>query len=145
MENYWVDIHGRNEQFWEHEWGKHGTCLSTLNPSCLPDGSPEGAEAVAFFRTVVGLFPQYNIYQSLAANGINPTTERTYTLSELESALQSSFGVEATFDCNHGRNLNQVYIYFNLRGSVIDGAFTPIDAPKRGNCPSHGIRYEPKN
>jgi hypothetical protein len=29
---------------------------STLEPSCLPSGSPKGAEAVAFFQTVVKLF-----------------------------------------------------------------------------------------
>jgi len=145
MEQYWVDIHGHNEHFWEHEWSTHGTCYSTLNPSCLPDGSPQGAEAVAFFQTVVGLFQQYDLYQSLAGAGITPTTDRTYTLSELESALESAFGVKATFECSHGKNLNQIYIYFNLRGSAVDGTFTAIDAPKHGNCPSHGIRYEPKS
>lgn len=30
--------------------------MSTLNPTCLPSGGPQGAEAVAFFQTVVTLF-----------------------------------------------------------------------------------------
>ncbi|KAG9061066.1 ribonuclease T2-like [Linnemannia hyalina] len=89
MSKFWVDINGQNEHFWENVWATHGTCMSTLNPSCLPKGSARGAEAVAYFRTVI-----------------------TW--------------------------------YFNLKGSMIDGTFVPIDAPKTGSCPSTGIKYPPK-
>ncbi|KAJ8702195.1 hypothetical protein PTI98_000934 [Pleurotus ostreatus] len=44
IRQYWVDINGQNERFWEHEWSKHGTCMSTLEPKCLPAGSSRGAE-----------------------------------------------------------------------------------------------------
>ncbi|KAG6834070.1 hypothetical protein H0H93_012163, partial [Arthromyces matolae] len=27
MQTYWVDYHGQNEHFWEHEWEKHGSCM----------------------------------------------------------------------------------------------------------------------
>ncbi|KAF8624290.1 hypothetical protein AX15_005925 [Amanita polypyramis BW_CC] len=145
MKTYWVNNRGQTEQFWEHEWNKHGTCYSTLNPSCLPQGSPTGAEAVAFFQTVVRLFQQYNIYDALQASGITPTTHKTYSLSNLEDAISSTFGVTPVFHCSHGKSLNEVYIYFNLQGSVIDGTFAPIDAPSKGNCPSQGIRYDPKD
>lgn len=56
MKDYWVDINGQNEQFWEHEWATHGTCYSTLEPSCGNLDAYKGAEAVAFFKTVVALF-----------------------------------------------------------------------------------------
>ena len=36
--------------------------ISTLKPSCLPSGSPTGAEAVAFFQTVVSLFRVCSFY-----------------------------------------------------------------------------------
>ncbi|KAI0257086.1 ribonuclease T2-like protein [Lactifluus subvellereus] len=62
MQDFWVDINGQNEQFWEHEWASHGTCYSTLQPSCLPSGSPTGAEAVAFFQQVVALFQTLPTY-----------------------------------------------------------------------------------
>ncbi|KAF8339284.1 ribonuclease T2-like protein [Amanita rubescens] len=143
MQTYWDNINGNNEQLWEHEWATHGTCYSTLNPSCLPTGSPTGAEAVAFFETVVGLFQQYNIYSALAAANITPSSSAKYTLSSLDNAIVTAYGVTPAFFCTSG-SLNQVYIYFHLKGSVIDGEFLPINAPSAGNCPSSGISYPPK-
>jgi len=143
MDTYWVDIKGDNDQFWAHEWGKHGTCMSTLKPDCLPDGSPEGLEAVAYFQTVVELFKTLPTYDWLARGGIVPSDSTTYTLSQLISTLKSATGVTPALDCKRGV-LNGVSWYYNLRGSAIDGNFRLIDAPKHGSCPSHGISYPPK-
>ncbi|KAF8659270.1 hypothetical protein AX14_007624 [Amanita brunnescens Koide BX004] len=143
MKKYWPDYHGQNEQFWEHEWSKHGTCYSTLNPSCLPQGSPTGAEAVAFFQTVTGLFKQYDIYNALANAGITPSNQKSYSRDDLQAALSSAFGVAPGFDCTGHKYLNQALIYFHLQGSIIDGTFIPIDAPSAGNCPDE-IQYELK-
>lgn len=145
METYWVDMHGENEQFWEHEWSKHGTCMSTLNPQCLPSGSPDGFEAVLFFQTVVSLFQSLPTYTWLANEGITPSHDRTYTLSELLSALKrASGGIEPALDCKSGA-LNAVSWYFNVKGSIADGTFVPINAPKHGDCHSSSrIKYLPK-
>jgi ribonuclease T2 len=32
MNEYWVDVEGYEEGLWKHEWDKHGTCMSTLEP-----------------------------------------------------------------------------------------------------------------
>ncbi len=125
MNQYWVDINGQNEQFWEHEWSKHGTCYSTLETSCLPSGSPKGAEAVAFFQQVVTLFKTLPTYQWLAKAGITPDSSKTFTLSEITSALKSAGGVTPALDCD-GKNLNQISWYFHLKGSLLDGKFVPI-------------------
>jgi len=145
MQTYWVDINGHDESFWEHEWSKHGTCMSTLEPSCLPSGSPTGAEAVAFFETVVKVFKTLPTYDWLANQGITPSTSQTYKLSTLTSALQTaSGGFIPQLGCTHG-TLNSISWYFNLQGSIIDGTFVPIDAPSKGSCPSSGIKYSPKS
>nr|VWO94283.1 Ribonuclease T2 [Ganoderma boninense] len=144
MQQYWVDINGNNEQFWEHEWSVHGTCYSTLEPSCLPSGSPTGAEAVAFFQTVVKLFKTLPTYEWLANAGITPSSSKTFTLSTLTNALKSASGVTPALNCESG-SLNSIEWYFNLKGSVIDGTFVPIDAPSKGSCGSSGIKYPLKS
>ncbi|CAA7264797.1 unnamed protein product [Cyclocybe aegerita] len=145
MRTYWVDINGQNEQFWAHEWAAHGTCMSTLKTACLPSGSVRGAEAVAFFQTVVKLFQTLPTYTWLANAGILPTNSQTFTLSQLTSALKSaSGGFTPALDCQSG-TLNQISWYFNLRGSIIDGVFVPINSPESGSCPSSGIKYPPKS
>ncbi|KIM47510.1 hypothetical protein M413DRAFT_22164 [Hebeloma cylindrosporum] len=94
MKTNWVDIKGQNEHFWEHEWSTHGTCLSTLVPSCLPSGSVRGAEAVAFFQTVVKLFQTLPTYTWLENAGITPSTSRTFTLAQFTSALKAQSPTE---------------------------------------------------
>ena len=77
----------------QHEWAAHGTCYSTLEPSCLPSGSPTGAEAVAFFEQVVTLFQTLPTYNWLESQGITPSTTKTHTLAQLNSALKAASGV----------------------------------------------------
>jgi ribonuclease T2 len=74
------------------EWEKHGTCYSTLRPSCLPPDSPEGAEAVAYFQQVVALFRTLPTYDWLASQGITPSTQEL-PLSQVISALKAASGV----------------------------------------------------
>lgn len=142
MQTNWVDINGQNEQFWEHEWSTHGTCYSTLEPSCLPSGSAKGAEAVAFFNTVVKLFKTLPTFSFLSAAGITPSSTKTYTLSSVIAAIKAATGVTPQLSCSSG-SLNQIFYYYSLQGSVIDGKFNLIDAPSTGSCPST-IKYTPK-
>ncbi|KAK7695044.1 hypothetical protein QCA50_002232 [Cerrena zonata] len=144
MNTHWVDINGQNEKFWEHEWSTHGTCYSTLETSCLPSGSAKGAEAVAFFNTVVKLFKSLPTYDWLAQAGITPSSSKTYTLAQITSALKSASGVTPALDCTSG-SLNQISYYYHLRGSVIDGSFVLIDAPKKGSCAATGLKYPLKS
>lgn len=55
MNEYWKDYKGDDEDFWEHEWNKHGTCMSTLEPKCY-NGYKGQAEVVDYFQITVDLF-----------------------------------------------------------------------------------------
>jgi hypothetical protein len=84
----------------KHEWASHGTCYSTLKPKCLPSGSPQGTEAVLFFKRVVELFKQLPTYDWLAQQGITPSETRTHTLDEVLDALKQASGVRCSPSCS---------------------------------------------
>jgi hypothetical protein len=79
----------------KHEWASHGTCYSTLKPSC-----PRGTEAVLYFQRVVELSKQLPTYDWLAQQGITPSETRTHTLSELLNALKEASGVRCMLSCS---------------------------------------------
>jgi ribonuclease T2 len=62
MKKYWKDDAGNDESFWEHEWNKHGLCISTLEPSCY-NGYKAQEEVVDFFQTAVDMYKTLDCYQ----------------------------------------------------------------------------------
>ncbi|KAE9405416.1 base non-specific and adenylic acid preferential ribonuclease [Gymnopus androsaceus JB14] len=154
MNQFWLNDpdDGSNEELWEHEWATHGTCYSTLQVDCLPKGSAKGAEAVAFFEQVVTIFQLLLLictFESITISrltnqGITPSSSTTHTYKALTAALEAeSGGFAPQLECD-GSDLSEVYWYFNLRGSVIDGDFEQITSPFTGSCPSSGIKWLPK-
>ncbi|KAK5130030.1 hypothetical protein LTR08_002546 [Meristemomyces frigidus] len=144
MRKYWKDQAGGDESFWEHEWGKHGTCYSTLNPSCYTKYHPQ-EEVVDFFEQVVRLFKLLPTYDFLAAANIYPSATKNYTNTEIMRALHRVRGVNATIECEQGQ-LYEVEYTFNVKGSVADGLFVPVEPLGEGTngCPEV-IQYLPKN
>lgn len=61
MNQYWLDENGDNESFWEHEWGKHGTCISTLETKCYTDYTSK-QEVPDYFQKAVDLFKTLDSY-----------------------------------------------------------------------------------
>ncbi|KAI4722679.1 ribonuclease T2 [Aureobasidium sp. EXF-10727] len=144
METYWKDYQGDDESFWEHEWSKHGTCYSTLNPDCYTDYEKED-ELVDFLNTTITLFKDLPTYEWLADAGITPSSSKTYTNAQITNALQSQFGATPILSCTSGK-LNQVEYVFNVRGSVANGQFIAVNPTgTKGNCPKTGIKYLPKD
>ena len=85
MNTYWISDTGTNEAFWEHEWGKHGTCISTLEPDCYTGYTPQ-EEVVDFFNKVVDLFKTLPSYTWLSNAGIVPSSTTTYTSAAIIEA-----------------------------------------------------------
>lgn len=61
MKIYWKDYKGDDEDFWEHEWDKHGTCISTLEPKCYSNYASQ-QDVVDYFAKTVELFQDLNSY-----------------------------------------------------------------------------------
>lgn len=125
MNTYWKDYQGNDESFWEHEWDKHGTCISTLEPGCYTDYKPQ-EEVVAYFQKTVDLFKTLDSYAFLSTAGILPSTTNTYTSAEILAALAKPRGVQVSIQCRNGE-LDEIWYFYNVRGSVQTGTFVPTD------------------
>lgn len=142
MQTYWKDYQGDDESFWEHEWGKHGTCISTLEPGCYSGYRPT-EEATAFFARTVALFKTLPTYAWLADAGIRPSSSETYALADVQAALQKRHGAPVTLSCK-GKALNEVWYHFNVQGSLQEGTFVAAQPDgAKGKCPSK-VQYKPK-
>ncbi|WPH04335.1 ribonuclease t2-like protein [Acrodontium crateriforme] len=143
MQTYWPDYQGNDESFWEHEWAKHGTCISTLDPNCYTNYQPT-QEVPDFFNKVVTLFKSLPTYQWLSDAGITPSSSKTYTLSQIQTALSKQHGGQVYIGCASGA-LDEIWYFYNVKGSVQTGTFVPTDiVGSNGKCPSSGIKYLPK-
>ncbi|KAH8753998.1 ribonuclease-like protein T2, partial [Hyaloscypha sp. PMI_1271] len=144
MNTYWVDINGDDESFWEHEWAKHGTCISTLKPSCYTGYTPQ-EEIPDFFQKTVDLFKTLDSYAALANAGIVPSSSATYTSAQIKAALKSAYGFDVTIQCASGA-LDEIWYSYDVQGSVQTGLFVKA-APvgQSSSCSSTGIKYLPKS
>ncbi|KAG8168967.1 hypothetical protein KVR01_001716 [Diaporthe batatas] len=144
MNQYWLSDSESPEAFWEHEWSKHGTCISTIEPSCY-SGYQTGEEAVDFFKIVVNLFKSLDTYTVLSKAGIVPSNTATYTSSQIIKAISASFGQDPVILCN-SNTLYQIYYGFFTNGPLADNAFVPAAVTgQSSSCPSTGIKYPLKS
>lgn len=160
MRTHWLSLNGNNNHLWAHEWNKHGTCVSTLEPTCYPS-SDDGLEAVvSYFTHAANLYSSLNTYSTLVAAGITPSSHETYSLDELQDAIASSHGHPVTLRCR-GTQLQEVWYHYSVRGPLrhaqpfnesltAQSSSTKMFVPakpdiSKSNCPHRGIRYLPKD
>ncbi|KAF1352082.1 ribonuclease M [Delphinella strobiligena] len=140
MSTYWKDYHGNDQSLWYHEWNKHGTCVSTLNPSCY-DNYQATEEVVDYFSTTVKLYKSLDTYNWLKDAGIVPSTSQTYTRDQIQNVLSSHHGMPVTLGCHSGV-FNEVWYHFDVKGSLQTGDFIAADPlGGKNTCPATGIRY----
>ena len=137
MNTYWKDYQGKDESFWEHEWNKHGTCISTYKPSCYTDYQPQ-EEVVDFFQKTVDLFKTLPSYTWLANAGIKPSSTKTYNSSAILAALKAPRGVTPVIQCANKVELDEIWYFYDVQGSTQTGWFIPTNP---GKCdPLHTSR-----
>ncbi|KAF7596425.1 ribonuclease T2-like [Aspergillus hancockii] len=143
MRTFWKDYKGDDPTLWEHEWNKHGTCISTIEPHCYEDYYPQ-QDVVDYFDKTVELFHQLPTHEILSSAGIVPSYTETYSLDEIQDALTKAHGADVIARC-HYHNFNEVWYFFNVAGPLQIGKFVPTGPDgQTSNCPSKGIRYQPK-
>jgi ribonuclease T2 len=137
MNEYWSSYKGDNPAFWSHEWNKHGTCLSTVEPKCYTNYQT-GMEVRDYFKQALALRKQFNLYKILSDNGVRPG--RTYSKQQITDAIKNGLGKQATLVCK-GKALQEVRIELKVQGK---NDYRPIDVKNTGSCPKSGIEYSPK-
>ena len=144
MSTYWKDYQGHDSNLWSHEWSKHGTCVSTLDPSCYGPSTAPQTEVLDYFRTAVAVFQQRPSYAWLRDADIVPSAVTTYDLAAIQDALQAQHGVPVTLRCRNAA-LQEIWYHFDVKGPVQSGTFIATDPDgTKGNCPAESIKYLPK-
>lgn len=144
MQKYWKDYQGDDEDFWEHEFNKHGTCMTTLEPQCYPEFETR-LDVVDYFKRTVRMFKDLPSYDWLAEAGIVPSTTEEYTLAEIQDVLTAKHGENVIINCNRNNEIDELWYHYNIRGSVQQGEYVPaapVGSPS--TCKATGIKYLPK-
>ncbi|KAH3688795.1 hypothetical protein WICPIJ_000239 [Wickerhamomyces pijperi] len=144
MVTYWKDFRDNDDYLWEHEFNKHATCFSTLNQRCFGDSYVKNEAVFDFFNISMNLFKTVPTYDWLLEEGIYPSTTKEYTKEEILGALRKHYGFEPFISCDYHNNLNQVWYYHLLQGSILSEQFVRIDSMNPSRCRATGIKFMPK-
>jgi ribonuclease T2 len=122
MNTYWPSYTGAYTGFWQHEWDKHGTCLTTYEKSVAGTVTTQHD----YFAKSLELRRDCNVLAALKSVGITPGTSAA--LSDFQSAITSYCGNRAHLDCS-GSDLSEAWICY-------DKDFNQMDCLLADTCPS---------
>jgi len=128
MNTFWPSDQGDNNQFWIHEWQKHGTCVSTLAPDCLDSSNYNtGDEVPLYFGKALELRGKYDIYAAMskAGYGTSSGARDGFNTDDVVAAIRRAYGVTVQLSCK-GSAINGVRMWFDVQGA--DG-YVPVNAP----------------
>ena len=145
-QTYFKDLDGDFEGFLAHEYNKHGTCYTTMRTSCqpqLPWISQADYAVLNFFRQIAHKFQERPTYDFLASAGIVPSSEKNYTLAEVQQTLKKFHGATPFVGCNSNGEMNEFWYFWNVYSSILDGVFVPTESSTASTCPA-SLKYLPK-
>ncbi|KAF9386096.1 ribonuclease T2-like [Podila verticillata] len=126
--------------FWSKEWGKHGTCVSTLDPSCMD----KDMAVYSYFDKVLELREEYDIYAALAAHNITPGD--TYPVDEVINAIEQELNVGAAVSCKHARAPLEFHLFFLVENKdQYKPATRPGNTEKAEYCFNNEVYYQKKS
>ncbi|GME71196.1 unnamed protein product [Ambrosiozyma monospora] len=135
MSTIWKDYQGNDDDLWTHEFNKHGTCMSTIKPSCYSSDYKEHQNAVDYIKKAIELYDGLPTYKWLAAKGIVPSETATYTKQQILDAISENFGHTAYISCDKKNGLQEVWYFHHLKGNALTGEYVPMDPLADTKCP----------
>lgn len=143
MRGFWKNQGAADDDLWLHEFNKHGTCMSTVNPECYKKNAAQYQYVGDYFETAVTLWKNLPTFQFLANAGIAPSETKSWSIDAFQSAIKDCFGYEVYLGCDDNNALDEVWYFFQLEGSVAKGTFVPIDTVSESTC-KDGFYWYPK-
>lgn len=143
MNQFWLNNNGTNKDFWLHEFNKHGTCMSTIKPSCYGSNYTNGLNVVDFFKMSVRQYHELPTFTWLANAGIVPSYSQTYKAEDIESALEKAFGYKVFVGCTNHTILSEVWYMHHVQGSLLSQNFVKMDTLTKSTCQGD-VHYLPK-
>ncbi|KAJ7925994.1 ribonuclease T2-like protein [Mycena leptocephala] len=135
MEKYWISQGSPNKNFWAHEFSKHATCTSTFDVACYGPKYKKNQDVINFFDAVIRAFHQPPLTVPSRA-GITPSNKTTYTLSQIQNALQSQTAALPYLGCTNGTILSEVWYFSHVYGTEQFGRYKTLDTTTPSTCSS---------
>ncbi|KAN0065877.1 hypothetical protein ACQY0O_001008 [Thecaphora frezii] len=145
MNLYYKGFNQTDESFWEHEYNKHGTCITTMRTECqipFPGISKEDFAVLSYFRQIVHLFKKLPTHAWLSEAGIIPAANKTYSLQSIQNALSRKHGGVPYIGCSKGA-FTEAWYYFTVKGPVNFGQYFSENSTSKSSCPDQ-VKYLPK-
>ncbi|KAL9651059.1 hypothetical protein ABK040_002777 [Willaertia magna] len=128
MQTNWPSYYHPNEQFWDHEWLKHGTCAKNVSAT---NGQ------FNYFSSTLQLHSQLNLFNILQRNQIVPSDSITYNRDKIEYILQKN-NIPGLVACTKdGRHLEEIRFCVDKSLRVVPCAPNQVnDVHTRNRCSS---------
>ncbi|KAJ1949366.1 hypothetical protein EC988_004799, partial [Linderina pennispora] len=92
MTKYWPSSGKPNDVFWNHEWSKHGTCVSTLRPQCYKSYTKD-QDVVDYFTNAMNLHKKHDYATALKKHRIVPDNTNLVKAADFKKAIHTEHGV----------------------------------------------------
>ncbi|KAK1171626.1 ribonuclease T2-like isoform X1 [Acipenser oxyrinchus oxyrinchus] len=117
MENWWPDVlHPGTNEFWKHEWEKHGTCAAVAESLNSEN---------KYFAKALDLYKKVDLDSILKKFNIVPSS-KYYSLDNIRSVIGSFYKVKPKIQCvspSQGeavQTLGQIEICFDKEYQLVD-------------------------
>ena len=121
MKQHWKSDAQSDEDFWTHEWTKHGTCFK------------DGEQPEDFFTTVLNLQADYDPLNILTEAGHQPDNDAKIQLTDLYAAFD--YDVDITCYKKSGK------VYLQTLEQCFNPDLTPVNCPRKSNDCEHYLYW----